>query len=202
VGKRWEAFFVRRPTRDEWWWLIGGAAPLGGFAIYALVMGFLGPVVFLIIAPMAVFYGIFWWASTRETGPLRLRLSLPCFSFGYISTVIVLSIQPTPIFFFLGLVSMSVATAGVAFIAVYDFPRIKVGKRTSPVLSNASRMLLVGSLLFGGGWFTLLAVGFVSSSIADAFQGNSPLSFVGKTCWTLGVILISAAVIIARRNYV
>jgi hypothetical protein len=197
-----EAFIMRRPTSDEWWWLIGGAAPLGGFAIYALVMGFLGPVALFLMALIAIFYGIFWWTSTRETGPLRLRLSLPCFSVGYISTVIVVSIQPTSLFLFLGLVSISVATVGVAFIGAYDFPRIKVGKKTNPVLSNASRMVRVGSLLFAGGWFTILALVFVSSSIADAFQGNSPLSLIGKTCWTLGVILISAAVIIARRNYV
>jgi len=194
---------MRTPTRDEWWWLVGGAAPLSAFAIYALVIGLLGPPAYFTMALMAVFYGIVWWTSTRGTGRLRFRLSVPFFLVGTISIVVIPSFTPQTMPLLLALVSAFLASSvGVGLIAEYDFPRIKVGKKTSPVLSKADRMLRLGILLWVGGWFIVLADGLFLSSIEAAFQESSPASLIGKTCFTLGVIFVSVAVVIARRNYV
>jgi hypothetical protein len=193
---------MRPLTRGEWEWIIAGAVPVLAGAIYFLVAGLVGPATYLLLAFGVVFYVMVWWVSTRGVGRLRVRLSVPCFAVGFISFVVIPSLQPITILLVIELVGASLTgSAGIVIIANYDFSRIKIGRKTSPTLSRLSSMMIFGIFLMAAGWFTVLGVGYFSTSFLDTYEGSSPAILLGKICWIVGVTLVGIAVVLARRNY-
>ncbi len=194
---------MRALTRDEWEWIIFGAVPIGGFATYAWIAGLLGLYVYMIMVVGTVFYSIVWWTSTHQSGRLRFQLSVPCYALGWISTVVLLSF-PSPLVISLpGLAaSFLAASLGITYLAVHDFERIRQGKKTGLIFSKLNRVLDLGILFSAGGWFFLVANAIASSSgLVEIFQEVSLVSVTGRACVISGVILVTVAVSLARKNY-